>query len=67
MTNGAKPRGGARIGAGRKAAEVIEGEPVTKFSVSLDAASVTSLRDLGDGNLSAGIRKLARLIKKPPV
>lgn len=47
-----KPRGRGRP-------PIKPGESVVRRLVSLDAATVKALRKAGDGNLSAGIRKLA--------
>lgn len=57
----AKPKGthgGARKGAGRKPV----GADVKAVSVSLPAAMIESLKLLGSGNLSAGIRQMHRLM-----
>lgn len=52
-----EPRGGARAGAGRKAADGAAG--MTRVNVMLDAHSITKLRELGGGNLSVGVRVAA--------
>jgi hypothetical protein len=49
-------RGGVREGAGRPA-EVKDPRPVT---VTLDEAAIEAARDLGGGNISAGIREALR-------
>jgi hypothetical protein len=53
--------GGPGMGQGRKPkdAGLIAG-PMRRYSVTLDAASVETLRGLADGDLSAGIRRAAR-------
>ncbi len=53
-------RGGARPGAGRPTEC---GEPMSRVQVSLDQATVTIMRAFGGGNVSAGIRKAARVIE----
>lgn len=53
-------RGGARKGAGRKP---ITGTPLERHQVMLDAQTVLTMRDLADGNLSAGIRAAARSVR----
>lgn len=53
-------RGGARQGAGRKP---ITGARMARHLVILDDASVQTLRELADGNLSAGIREAARRVR----
>lgn len=53
-------RGGARPGSGRKPKF---GERMTRHQVILDPETVSTLTDLGDGNLSQGIRKAARRTK----
>jgi len=53
-------RGGARKGAGRKP---ITGTPLERHQVMLDAPTVQTLRELADGNLSAGIREAARIVR----
>ena len=52
---GALPRthGGARPGAGRKP---LGDEPMERRTVTLPAAAIATLEQLGQGNLSAGIR-----------
>lgn len=54
-------RGGRGMGQGRKSpdAAMIAG-PMRRYSVTLDAASVERLRQMADGDLSAGIRRAAR-------
>ncbi len=54
-------RGGARPGAGRPTEC---GEPMSRVQVSLDPSTVTFMRDFGGGNVSAGIRKAARIIRE---
>ena len=50
-----KTPGGRRPGAGRPP---IGDEPMDKFTVTLPDPVAESLRELGEGNLSAGIRRL---------
>lgn len=54
------PRGGKREGAGRKAVDgaKIEG----KVLMSLDSKTIELFDDLGEGNISLGARKAARII-----
>lgn len=39
-------------------------EPLTRFNVMLDANSVNYLRELGNGNLSAGVRFAVKLLER---
>lgn len=55
-------RGGAREGAGRKA-DAATGD-IERRTVTLDAVTVTTLSDLGAGNLSAGIRIAAQRLRQ---
>lgn len=48
-------RGGPRKGAGRKTQD--GAKEMQRVNVSLDAGTIAKARKLGDGNLSAGIRK----------
>lgn len=55
--------GGAREGAGRPhldGSKPGEGEPVEPVTISLTAADRKFLRELGDGNVSAGVRRLIK-------
>lgn len=49
-------RGGYRPGAGRK--KVGKNEPAESVTVTLLPRHIARLTDLGDGNLSLGIRRL---------
>ena len=51
-------RGGPGRGGGRKAADGVVG--VTRKNVTLDAASIETLRKLGNNDLSLGIRRAAK-------
>jgi hypothetical protein len=53
-----KRHGGPRKGAGRKAVDQASG--TNRYAVSLDSATLHKARELGDGNLSLGIRKAVR-------
>lgn len=53
-----KAKGGARKGAGL--APDAAGQKTTKHTVTLDAATVSRMKELGAGNLSRGIREAAR-------
>ena len=56
MSDGAKPkRGGRREGAGRPRTF---SQDAVRLSVTLERAHVEWLRELGEGNVSAGIRRL---------
>lgn len=62
-TTGTTPtgRGGAGRGQGRKA---VDGAgPIERKTVTLDADTITTLRTLGDGDLSVGIRRAAALVQ----
>jgi hypothetical protein len=50
-----KKHGGPREGAGRKVED--GSEDLKRYNVSLDAHTVKKAKVLGDGNMSAGIRK----------
>lgn len=52
-----EPRGGAREGAGRPAADGASG--MSRVNVTLDSGTIAKLRELGGGNLSVGIRVAA--------
>jgi hypothetical protein len=54
-------RGGAREGAGRPT-EL--GEPMSRVQVTLDNRTVETFRRFGQGNVSAGIREAARIIRE---
>lgn len=54
-------RGGPGRGQGAKAADGATG--LKRVNVSLDEASIEALRQLGDGELSLGIRRAAAHIK----
>ena len=53
-----KAKGGARKGAGL--APDVAGQKTAKHTVTLDAATVARMKELGAGNLSRGIREAAR-------
>jgi hypothetical protein len=55
-------RGGARPGAGRPTPDNVRN--TRAHQVTLDAASEATLRALGEGNLSAGIRRAAALARE---
>lgn len=50
-------RGGARAGAGRKSSD---GVAVVRKNVTLDAETIATMRKIGGGDLSIGIRRAAR-------
>ena len=56
-----KQRGGARKGAGRKTADGASG--VIRKQVTLDQPSIDTLRALGEGDLSIGIRRAAAKLR----
>jgi len=51
-TNAKRQHGGRRPGAGRKRID----QPMERYTVRLDAERLAAARQLGDGDLSAGIR-----------
>ena len=51
------PKGGARPGAGRKPVAG-PADPLVRKSVTLRESDIRRLEVMGDGNLSAGIRRL---------
>lgn len=53
-------RGGAREGAGRKA-QTGDGGPLRRCTATLDETSIALLTAYGDGELSEGIRRAARV------
>jgi hypothetical protein len=55
--------GGARIGAGRKR---LAPDGVEKRTVSLPADMWELVKELGDGNYSAGVRRLVELSQHLP-
>lgn len=54
--------GGAREGAGRPV-NTTDGGPIERKSVTLDATTVQTLTTFGEGELSEGIRRAARLVR----
>ena len=61
--NATTPRGGKRLGAGRKrdplSPSASPGDLV-RCNVMIDAATAATMRAIGDGNLSLGIRRAAK-------
>jgi hypothetical protein len=57
-------RGGAGRNQGRKTEDGTRG--LKRLNVTLDVESVESVRRLGDGNLSLGIRKAVRTARRVP-
>lgn len=57
-------RGGLRRGQGRKTPDSPSGE-LKVYSVRLDPKTVKTLKEVGGGNVSAGIRMLVAA-QKPP-
>ena len=55
-------RGGARKGAGRKAVDSTG--PVERKTVTLDVKTIQTMRNLGEGDLSRGIRRAAQIIRE---
>lgn len=55
-------RGGARAGSGPKPADGRRG--MTRRNVMLDDETVAWLRELGDGELSLGIRRAAAALRQ---
>jgi hypothetical protein len=55
-------RGGPGRGGGRKTTDGVTG--LKRRNVSLDDASVAVLRELGDGDLSLGIRRAAKIHRR---
>jgi hypothetical protein len=51
------PRGGARPGAGRKALDQPK-QPLLTYSLTMRPTDVGYLNQLGQGNLSLGLRRL---------
>ena len=60
------PRGGARPGAGRKAADRPT-EPLLTYSLTLRLTDVGYLNQLGRGNLSLGLRRLIDQARIHPI
>ena len=54
---------GSREGAGRPV-NTTDGGPIKRKSVTLDATTVQTLTTFGEGELSEGIRRAARLVKR---
>lgn len=61
MTATGRQRGGARPGSGPKPADGKRG--MTRRNVMLDDETVAQLRELGDGELSLGIRRAAAALR----
>jgi len=57
-----KDHGGKRAGAGRPA--LTEGEKVRAITVTLSERDIAFLERIGDGNRSAGIRRLIEAARK---
>lgn len=57
MTEERKGRGGPRPGSGRK---LIGDTPMVKITVTLPQDVIEQLEQLGEGNISAGIREAMR-------
>ena len=57
--------GGARRGAGRKP-QTTDGGELRRCTVTLDKTTETILSNYGDGELSEGIRRAARVVKSSP-
>ena len=53
-------RGGARLGAG---APPLHSRAMVKYTILLDEATVAKAKDLGAGNLSAGLRLAVKLCR----
>lgn len=61
MTRQPPTRGGAGRGQGRKAID--SAGPLVRKTVTLDEPSIAILRELGEGDLSVGIRRAAALAR----
>lgn len=61
LTAALSGRGGPGRGQGVKSADGATG--LRRVNVSLDEASIEALRALGDGELSLGIRRAARMVR----
>ena len=57
-----KQRGGKRDGAGAKP---LHTEPMRRVNVMLDEETIAKAELIGDGNLSAGLRRAVKRIRKP--
>lgn len=57
-----KQRGGKRDGAGAKP---LHTEPMRRVNVMLDEETIAKAELIGDGNLSAGLRRAVKQIRKP--
>ncbi len=64
-TNKAKPngRGGAGRGQGRKAQTLLGSGEIVKKTITVDLETSEVLTIYGEGNLSEGIRRAAKLVK----
>jgi hypothetical protein len=60
---GSVKRGGIRPGAGRKP---LHGQRMVRKSVVLDLATVEAAQRLGDGSLSAGLRRAVAIFSDEP-
>ena len=59
--------GGARKGAGRRylnGSDPHEGQPARRVTISVTQETLETLRALGDGNVSAGVRKAVALVNE---
>ena len=59
--------GGARKGAGRRylnGSDPHEGTPLVTVTISIPQAMRDTLRDLGNGNVSAGVRRAVEIVRE---
>ena len=62
-----KQHGGARLGAGRRylnGSDPHEGTPAVTVTISIPQAMRDKLRDLGNGNVSAGVRRAMEMAQE---
>jgi hypothetical protein len=62
-----KQHGGKREGAGRRylnGSEPHEGEPARRITVTVTQDTLDALEELGDGNVSAGVRRAVEIAQE---
>lgn len=65
MTEAPTTRGGARKGSGPKTLDGVRG--MERKNVTLDAETIELAREIGSGDLSAGLRKAVRLASQSEI
>jgi len=59
--------GGAREGAGRpylNGSEPGKGQPAKRVTITVTQETLDTLEELGDGNVSAGVRRVVEIVRE---